>query len=71
MRAPFLIHPTAPEVHQYDEDITVVLGDWYEKEHSVLAKKFLSVSNPTGAEPVPEAALVSLRFLLRPFLTFE
>jgi len=52
LRAPFLIHPPK-EVYSYDEEYTVVLGDWYHTEHHVLLKQFLSIANPGGAEPVP------------------
>lgn len=52
LRAPFIIHP-AVEVHKYDAEFTVILGDWYHEQHVDLTKRFLSVFNPTGAEPVP------------------
>ena len=52
LRAPFLIHPTK-EVYSYDEEFTVILGDWYHAEHSVLLDKFINIANPGGAEPVP------------------
>ncbi|KAG5638015.1 hypothetical protein H0H81_002283 [Sphagnurus paluster] len=57
LRAPFVIHPPK-EVYSYDEEFTVVLGDWYHQEHAVLLKQFISIANPGGAEPVPEAGLV-------------
>ena len=52
-----VIHPPQ-EKHSYDEEFTVVLGDWYHDEHSVLLKQFISVANPGGAEPVPDSALI-------------
>lgn len=52
LRAPLVLHPQA-EVYVYDDEFTVVLGDWYHSEHSVLAKHFISIANPRGAEPVP------------------
>ncbi|GJE86451.1 multicopper oxidase FET3 [Phanerochaete sordida] len=57
LRAPVVIHPPQ-EKHSYDEEFTVVLGDWYHDEHSVLLKQFISVANPGGAEPVPDSALI-------------
>lgn len=57
LRAPFLIHPPS-EVYRYDEEFTVVLGDWYHSEHGVLLKRFINIANPKGAEPVPDAALM-------------
>ncbi|KAH8110260.1 Fet3 protein [Phellopilus nigrolimitatus] len=51
LRAPLTLHPPT-------EEYTVVLGDWYHQEHSVLIKQFISIANPGGAEPVPDAALI-------------
>ena len=52
LRAPLVLHPEK-EVFTYDEEFTVVLGDWYHDQHSVLIKQFISIANPGGAEPVP------------------
>ena len=52
LRAPLVIHPST-EVHSYDVEYTVILGDWYHNEHSTLLNRFISVSNPRGGEPVP------------------
>jgi iron transport multicopper oxidase len=52
LRAPLVIHPPK-EVFSYDEEFTVVLGDWYHDEHPVLLKQFINIANPGGAEPVP------------------
>lgn len=52
LRAPLVLHPQA-EVHAYDDEFTVVLGDWYHNEHSALMKHFISIANPRGAEPIP------------------
>ncbi|KAG6872477.1 hypothetical protein C0995_009411 [Termitomyces sp. Mi166 len=57
LRAPLVLHPPK-EAHSYDEEFTVVLGDWYHDEHSVLLKQFISIANPGGAEPVPDSALI-------------
>ncbi|KAF8217774.1 Fet3 protein [Mycena galopus ATCC 62051] len=57
LRAPFVIHATN-ESYIYDEEFTVILGDWYHDEHGVLIKQFVNIANPGGAEPVPDAALV-------------
>ena len=35
----------------------LTISDWYHERMPNLLKGFLSVANPTGAEPVPEAAL--------------
>ena len=35
------------------------MSDWYHDQMPDLLKTFLSVENPTGAEPVPKAALMN------------
>ncbi|KAK4057386.1 ferroxidase fet3 [Microbotryomycetes sp. JL221] len=57
LRAPFIIHPDK-EAHEYDEEMLVILGDWYHEPSKVMNKQFMSKFNPTGAEPVPQSALV-------------
>ncbi|SGY78825.1 BQ5605_C008g04964 [Microbotryum silenes-dioicae] len=57
LRAPFIIRPTT-EVHQYDDEYTIVLSDWYNEQHSVLVDQFMNWKNPTGAEPVPDSAAI-------------
>lgn len=57
LRAPLVLHPPK-EVAAYDEEFTIVLGDWYHEEHAVLLKKFINIANPGGAEPVPESGLM-------------
>lgn len=52
LRAPVTLHPQK-EAYSYDEEFTVVLGDWYHQEHKVLLAKFISIAHPGGAEPVP------------------
>ena len=37
----------------------MTLSDWYHEQTPSLLKKFNSVTNPTGAEPVPKAALMN------------
>ncbi|KAJ9102848.1 hypothetical protein QFC19_004576 [Naganishia cerealis] len=60
LRAPFVITPAVPRTDiTWDEDYTVIVGDWYHEENAVLVKnEFLTWSNPTGAEPVPKSALI-------------
>lgn len=52
LRSPVVIHPTK-EVHAYDEEFTVILGDWYHQEHEALLDEFINIANPGGAEPIP------------------
>ncbi|KAH7882384.1 Fet3 ferroxidase [Phlebopus sp. FC_14] len=57
LRTPLVLHPTS-EAYQYDEEFTVILGDWYHQEHAILLQQFINVANPSGAEPVPDSALI-------------
>jgi iron transport multicopper oxidase len=52
LRAPLVIHATK-EPYTYDDEYTVVLGDWYHQLEAVLIKQYITPSNPTGVEPVP------------------
>ncbi|KAI8981945.1 Cupredoxin [Mycotypha africana] len=57
-RMPFIIN-NPEEPYKYDEDVTITLSDWYHDESEVGLATFLSVYNPTGAEPVPQSALIN------------
>lgn len=47
------------EAHQYDDDFTISLGDWYHEWSGVLNEtEFMTVSNPSGAEPIPKSHLM-------------
>lgn len=35
------------------------MSDWYHDQMRPLLKKFISVTNPSGAEPVPDGALMN------------
>ena len=52
LRAPVTLHPPK-EAHSYDEEFTVIMGDWYHDQHETLLAKFVNIANPGGAEPVP------------------
>ena len=43
----------------YDEEMVLTLSDWYHDFMPDLLQTFISVANPTGAEPVPDAALMN------------
>ncbi|KIW89908.1 uncharacterized protein Z519_09337 [Cladophialophora bantiana CBS 173.52] len=59
-RGPLVIHdPENPYAALYDEELVLTLSDWYHEQMPTLIKKFLSVTNPTGAEPVPQSALMN------------
>ncbi|KAL9116382.1 MAG: hypothetical protein Q9187_007095, partial [Circinaria calcarea] len=49
--------PDSPYKGLYDEEIVLTLSDWYHEQMATLIPAFISVTNPTGAEPVPAAAL--------------
>ena len=51
--------PENPYQGQYAEEIVVTMSDWYHDQMTDLVPTFISVSNPTGAEPIPDAALFS------------
>lgn len=58
LRTPAIIHADN-EPHKYDDDFTIILADWYHREHhDLIVNEFLNVKNPTGAEPIPDSGLV-------------
>ena len=60
LRGPFIIHdPESPFADQHDEEIVLTLSDWYHDNMPSLIESFISVTNPSGAEPVPDAALMN------------
>jgi len=54
LRAPVVLY-RPHEVYEYNEEFTVVVGDWYHEEHPILLKRFINTDNPDGVEPVPGA----------------
>ncbi|ORY86092.1 Cupredoxin [Protomyces lactucae-debilis] len=60
LRTPMIIH-SPEEAQQYDEELTIYFSDWYHESMVVLKDVFQSYTNPTGAEPVPKAALINDR----------
>ena len=60
LRGPLVVHdPEDPYKGQYDEEFVITMSDWYHDQMPDLLSSFISVTNPTGAEPVPDAALFS------------
>ncbi|KAK1596029.1 multicopper oxidase [Colletotrichum navitas] len=60
LRAPLIVHdPNSPFIGKYDEEVVVSLSDWYHDQMANLIPAFMSKGNPTGAEPVPQAALMN------------
>jgi iron transport multicopper oxidase len=58
LRSPFIIRNPA-EPYQYDDDITITVSDWYHKEVKAAIPDFTIYKNPTGAEPIPQGALMN------------
>ncbi|KAF9155690.1 hypothetical protein BG015_008921 [Linnemannia schmuckeri] len=58
LRGPLIIHNTN-ETYKYDEEYTIALADWYHTEHEIMLEQYLSIFNPSGAEPVPESGLIN------------
>ncbi|KXH67517.1 multicopper oxidase, partial [Colletotrichum salicis] len=60
LRGSLIIHdPDNPYAGDYDEEIVLKLSDWYHEQMQNLIPPFMSKTNPTGAEPVPKAALMN------------
>lgn len=58
LRGPMIINdPDSPFRGQYDEELVLTVSDWYHDQMQDLLPGFISKNNPTGAEPVPNAAL--------------
>lgn len=51
--------PDSPYASQVDEEVVLSLSDWYHEQMQVWIPKFINKANPTGAEPVPQAALMN------------
>jgi iron transport multicopper oxidase len=60
LRGALIVHdPENPHKDLYDEEIVLTFSDWYHDLMQDLLKGFISITNPSGAEPVPQAALVN------------
>jgi iron transport multicopper oxidase len=53
-----IIHDPKPPF-QYDEEIVMTVSDWYHDQMTNLIPFFMSKANPSGAEPVPQSALLN------------
>ncbi|EMC92270.1 hypothetical protein BAUCODRAFT_126264 [Baudoinia panamericana UAMH 10762] len=66
--------PENPYLGQYDEEVALTLSDWYHDEMPGLLASFINYKNPTGAEPVPDSALMNdtqnLTFAVQPGKTY-
>ncbi|KAF5024233.1 hypothetical protein F66182_3690 [Fusarium sp. NRRL 66182] len=60
LRGPLIVHDTdAPYSDKYDEEVVFTLSDWYHDPMQSLIPQFMAKSNPSGAEPVPNNALMN------------
>ncbi|KAK4042729.1 multicopper like protein [Parachaetomium inaequale] len=60
LRGPLIVHdPKSPFKDMYDEEIVMTVSDWYHDLMHGLLSRFMSKANPTGAEPVPNSALLN------------
>jgi iron transport multicopper oxidase len=57
-RQALIVHDTtAPFANDYAEEFIVTMSDWYHELAEDIAPSYLSLYNPTGGEPVPDAFL--------------
>ncbi|KAL1891802.1 ferroxidase fet3 [Ceratocystis pirilliformis] len=57
-RQALLVHdPNAFYADEIEAEIPITLSDWYHELQDKLSEEFMSVYNPTGAEPVPNSFL--------------
>lgn len=57
-RQALIVHDNDAYFHdEYAEEVVVTVSDWYHELVEGIAPDFLSVYNPTGAEPIPNAFL--------------
>ena len=57
-RAPFIVHDNSSYFYDdFDEEMTFTMSDWYHKLAEDIKPTFMSLYNPTGAEPIPQSFL--------------
>ncbi|KAF7188186.1 Iron transport multicopper oxidase FET3 [Pseudocercospora fuligena] len=62
-RQAFIVHDKdAYFLDEVEEDLTITMSDWYHELTEELAPSFLSLYNPTGAEPIPGSFLFNDTF---------
>jgi iron transport multicopper oxidase len=58
-----------------DEELVLTFSDWYHEQMQPLMDAFMAKTNPTGAEPIPDAALMndtqSLKVKIEPGKTYH
>lgn len=60
LQGPLLVNdPDSPYADVIDEQIVMTLSDHYHEPMPKLIAQFINVENPTGAEPIPDSALMN------------
>jgi iron transport multicopper oxidase len=66
--------PDSPYKGKYDGEYVLTVSDWYHGQMPALLQSFLTYTNPTGAEPVPDSAIMNdmqnPTFLVEPGKTY-
>jgi iron transport multicopper oxidase len=75
LRGPLIIHdPNSPYKGKFDQEFVLTVSDWYHAQMQEMIPKFMGKGNPTGAEPVPNAALFNetqnLKVAIKPGKTY-
>ncbi|AQZ16470.1 FET3 (YMR058W) [Zygosaccharomyces parabailii] len=45
--------------YDYDEEMVLQIGEWYDRTVAELKPAFMNYDNPTGAEPIPQNLLIN------------
>lgn len=45
--------------YEYDEEVVLTIGEWYDRTIDDLIPDFMSLFNPTGAEPIPQNLILN------------
>lgn len=65
LRGPLIVHDTEnPYADLYDEELVLSLSDWYHESMPELLPGFISVTNPTGAEPGMSVSTIRYALLI-------
>jgi len=59
-RQALIVHDSESYFHDmYDEEYVLTMTDWYHDLVEDIAPHFITLANPTGAEPIPQSFLVN------------
>ncbi|KAJ5362052.1 Multicopper oxidase type 2 [Penicillium brevicompactum] len=57
-RAPFIVHDNDSYFYnEFDDEMVITMSDWYHTLAEDIKPEFMSLYNPTGAEPIPDSFL--------------